>query len=44
MAVGLEGMIVINTDDAILVVHKDNIPLVKKVVDELQDTDLESYS
>ena len=44
MAVGLEGMIVINTDDAILVVHKDHIPLVKKVVDELQDTDLESYS
>jgi len=44
VAVGLEGMIVINTDDAILVVHKDRIPLVKKVVDELQDTDLESYS
>lgn len=44
MAIGLEGMIVINTDDAILVVHKDQIPLVKKVVDELQDTDLESYS
>lgn len=44
MAVGLEGMIVVNTDDAILVVHKDRIPLVKQVVNELQDTDLESYS
>jgi mannose-1-phosphate guanylyltransferase len=44
VAVGLEGMIVVNTDDAILVVHKSNIPLVKKVIDELQDTRLESYS
>jgi len=44
VAVGLEGMIVVNTDDAILVVHKDNIPLVKDVIDNLQDTDLESYS
>lgn len=44
VAVGLEGMIVINTDDAILVVHKDRIPLVKKVIDELQGTDMESYS
>lgn len=44
VAVGLEGMIVVNTDDAILVVHKDQIPLVKNVIDGLQDTDLESYS
>lgn len=44
VAVGLEGMIVVNTDDAILVVHKDNIPLVKEVIENLQDTDLESYS
>ena len=42
--IGLEGMIVVNTDDAILVVHKDNIPLVKQVVDNLEGTDLESYS
>ena len=28
VAVGLEGMIVVNTDDAILVVHKDSIPSV----------------
>ena len=44
MAVGLEGLIVVNTDDAILVVHKDRIPLVKQVVDKLKDTDLESFS
>ncbi len=44
VAVGLEGMIVVNTDDAILVVHKDQIPLVKSVINELQGTDLESYS
>lgn len=44
VAVGLEGMIVVNTQDAILVVHKDNVPLVKKVIDDLQGTDLESFS
>lgn len=44
VAVGLEGMIVVNTDDAILVVHKDHIPELKNVINGLQDTDLESYS
>lgn len=44
MAVGLEGMIVVNTEDAILVVHKDHIPMLKDVVNTLQDTGLESYS
>lgn len=44
VAVGLEGMIVVNTEDAILVVHKDNIPLVKKVISGLHDTELESFS
>jgi mannose-1-phosphate guanylyltransferase len=44
VAVGLEGMIVVNTEDAVLVVHKDNIPLVKKVINGLQDTELESFS
>jgi mannose-1-phosphate guanylyltransferase len=41
---GLEGMIVVNTADALLVVHKDNIGLVKELVDGLIDTDLERYS
>lgn len=44
VAVGLEGMIVVNTDDAILVVHKDHIPELKNIINGLQDTDLESYS
>jgi len=43
-AVGLDGMIVVNTEDALLVVHKDQIPLVKKLVDGLEGTDLEKYS
>ena len=42
--IGLEGMIVVNTEDALLVVHKDNIPLVKKMVDGLDGTELENYS
>jgi mannose-1-phosphate guanylyltransferase len=44
VAVGLEGMIVVNTPDAILVVHKDHIPLVKQMVDGLEGTELEQYS
>jgi mannose-1-phosphate guanylyltransferase len=42
--VGLDGVIVVNTADAILVVHKDHIPLVKQLVDGLEGTDLEKYS
>lgn len=41
---GLDGMIVINTEDALLVVHKDQIPLVKKMVNGLEGTELEKYS
>lgn len=44
VAVGLEGMIVVNTPDAILVVHKDHIPQVKQMVDGLEGTELEQYS
>lgn len=43
-AVGLEGMIVVNTDDAILVVHKDDIRLVKELVNDISRSDLEEYS
>ena len=43
-AVGLTGMIVVNTEDAVLVVHKDHIPLVKELVNGLEGTELESYS
>ena len=37
--VGLEGMIVVQTKDATLVVHKDNVPEVKKMVESLEDTE-----
>jgi len=43
VAVGLEGLIVVNTEDAILVVHKDHIPRVKDVINGLQETELEHY-
>ena len=44
VAVGLEGMVIVNTEDAILVVSKDKIPLVKKIVNDFEGTDLEKYS
>ena len=43
-AIGLDGMIVINTESAILAVHKDQIPLVKKLVDSMVGTELEKYT
>ncbi len=43
-AIGLDGMIVVNTKDAVLVVHKDQIPLVKKIVNDFEGTDLEKFS
>lgn len=42
--VGLAGMVVVNTPDALLVVHKDHIPLVKQMINGLEGTELESYS
>lgn len=42
--IGLDGMIVVNTPDALLVVHKDNIPLVKKLVDGMVGTEFEHYT
>lgn len=44
VAVGLEGMVVVNTDDAVLVVHKDHIPLVKSVVNGFEGTEYEAFS
>ena len=43
-AVGLDGMIVVNTDRALLVVHKDSIKLVKKLVDSMIGTELEAFT
>jgi mannose-1-phosphate guanylyltransferase len=41
---GLDGMVVVNTPDAIVVVHKDDIKLVKELVNGLAGTELEKYS
>ena len=44
MGVGLEGMIVVNTPTAVLVVHKNDIKKVKALVEGFAGTDLEKYS
>ncbi len=42
--IGLEGMIVVNTEDALLVVHKDQIALVKELVNELVGSELDKFA
>lgn len=42
--IGLEGFVVVNMADALLVVPKDRIPDVKAFVNQLQDSELEKYS
>jgi hypothetical protein len=37
-------MIVVNMADAILVVHKDDIPLVKQMVNDLTGTELDHFT
>ena len=39
----LNGMVVVNTKDVILVVHKDHVPKVKEIVKELEQLGLEKY-
>ncbi len=41
--IDLTGMVVINTEDVILVVHKDNVPKVKEAVKELEGKGLDKY-
>ena len=41
VTVGLEGMIVVKTKDTTLVVHKDKVPEVKKMVKSLEGTQWE---
>lgn len=43
-ALGLDGMIVVNTDRAVLVVHKESIKLVKALVNSMIGTELEPYT
>jgi mannose-1-phosphate guanylyltransferase len=42
--IGLDGIVVVNTEDAILVVHKEMIPRVKELVNSLEGTELEKFS
>ncbi|MFQ5493377.1 MAG: mannose-1-phosphate guanylyltransferase [Candidatus Dojkabacteria bacterium] len=41
--IGLDGFVVINTPDAILVCHKDQIPKIKKMLGEFEGTQLEKF-
>ncbi len=41
--VGLTGMVIVNTKDALLVCHKDNIPEVKLLLQKLEDQGLERH-
>jgi len=41
--VGLEGMIIVNTKDALLVCHKDNVPSIKDLLKKMEDEGQEEY-
>ncbi len=41
--IGLDGMVVVNTKDALLVCHKDRVPDIKKLLSELERDGKESY-
>lgn len=41
--VGLQGMVVINTKDAIAVVHKDDVPKIKDLVKQLEDNNKSEF-
>lgn len=43
VAIGLEGMVVVNTKDALLVCHKDQVPEIKNVLKSLEDKGLSQY-
>lgn len=41
--IGLDGFIVVNTPDALLVCHKDQIPEIKNMLKQFENTDLKKY-
>jgi mannose-1-phosphate guanylyltransferase len=41
--VGLKGMVVVNTEDAIVVVHKDNVVRISELVREMKNKKLDKY-
>ncbi len=41
--VGLKGMVVVNTKDATLVCHKDDVPRIKELLAKIKEEGLEKY-
>lgn len=41
--IGLEGMVVVNTKDALLVCHKDQVPEIKSLLKDIEDQGLLEY-
>ncbi len=41
--VGLKGMVVVNTKDALVVVHKDNVVEISNLVKEMKERELDKY-
>lgn len=41
--IGLDGMIVVNTKDALLICHKDDVPDVKEMLDKFKEEGMEEY-
>jgi len=41
--VDLKGMVVVNTEDAIVVVHKDNVVRISELVKEMKSEKLDKY-
>lgn len=42
-AVGLDGMVIVNTKDALLVCHKDKVPEIKELLKKVKNEGLEKY-
>ena len=41
--VGLKGMVVVNTKDALVIVHKDNVVEISNLVKKMKEEGLEKY-
>ncbi|MDP2684567.1 MAG: sugar phosphate nucleotidyltransferase [bacterium] len=41
--IGLEGMVVVNTKEALLVCHKDDVPKVKELLNKIEEKGLSKY-
>ena len=43
VGIGLEGLVVVNTKDALLVCHKDQVPEIKAVLKKIEEQGLQAY-